>query len=163
MSQVFDPVVLVWDGREFEIPARRVMGAIHRVERHITFNEMQDYAERETAPLGILASAYASVLRYAGCKVTDEQVYEGMFEDGESVMMVINAVNNLLMMMLPAKARNRAMKALEEGEEEKTEAETGNSEGATLDSSKKHSKPSSKPAQTGPKRSGPTPPTKSGS
>lgn len=143
-NDVFDPIEVEWDGREYRIPPHKVMGAIHRVERYITFPEIVEYAERSAIPMGALSSAYAAVLRYAGAKVTDAEVYESLIQtdDPDEIM---EFVQNLLAMMLPKSARRKIEKAQEEGvsEEDETKASestSGNSKGGEPASSKKRSK-----------------------
>jgi hypothetical protein len=97
----FDDIRLSWAGREYTLPAGRVMAAIARVEDVITLVELRRYSERGTAPMAKLAMAYASVLREAGARVEDEEVYVGMFGPETSGAAVLTAINGLLAMMLP--------------------------------------------------------------
>lgn len=96
----FEPVKLTWQGDEYVIEADRVMGAIHRVESVITLHELMDYQKRGTAPMARLASAYASVLQYAGCRVRDADVYAGMFAEG-AAQAVSDSIDGLLALMVP--------------------------------------------------------------
>jgi len=97
----FDAVTLAWAGFEYVIPANRVMGAIARIEDVVTLEELGRYGERGTMPLAKLAMAYGAVLRYAGAKVKDEEVFAGMFSDGQKQNDLVTALMSLLTMMLP--------------------------------------------------------------
>jgi len=100
-SSPFDDIHLGWDGKQFTIPAHRVMGAIKRVEDHVTLAELQGDAGRGTLRLAKLSAAYAEVLRYAGvADVTEDAVYAGMFGD-QAQQNVVGAVASLLGMMIP--------------------------------------------------------------
>jgi hypothetical protein len=79
----FEDFVMEWKGREYRVPSRSLMGALARVEDHVTLVELQRYAARQTVPLAKVASAFASLLQYAGASVTAEDVYSGMFEDDD--------------------------------------------------------------------------------
>ncbi|KRR16864.1 hypothetical protein [Bradyrhizobium retamae] len=107
----FDDIHLAWQGKTFTIPADRVMGAIKRIEDHLTLAELQRDAGRGTLRLGKMAAAYADVLRYAGAgAVTESDVYAGMFgEDAEKN--VVGAVSMLLGMMIPHNVKLAVAKA----------------------------------------------------
>lgn len=101
----FDDIHLGWQGKTLTIPAHRVMGAIKRIEDHVTLAELQADAGRGTLRLGKLAAAYADVLRYAGAAgVTEEDVYAGMF-GVEAQKNVVGAIASLLGMMIPRNVR----------------------------------------------------------
>lgn len=97
---IFEPVVLTWNGQEYEIAPDRLMGAIATIEETITLKEVGQYAMKGDAPIAKLSIAYASVLRYAGCKVKDEEVYATMFKSGNDIS-VLGCINALLAMMIP--------------------------------------------------------------
>lgn len=103
----FDDIKLGWGGKVYTIPARKALGAIARIEQVITLKELTQFAQRETAPMAMLAQAYGSVLRYAGADVTDEDIYTGMFgAAGQDVSAVIaEAVQTLMLMMIPPAIR----------------------------------------------------------
>jgi hypothetical protein len=97
----FDAVTLSWEGRDHTIPANRVLGAIARIEDVVTLEELSRYGERGTMPLAKLAMAYGAVLRYAGANVKDDEVFTGMFSDGQKQSDLVTALMSLLTMMLP--------------------------------------------------------------
>jgi hypothetical protein len=102
MSGVFQDVRLEWHGKPLTIPARKIMGAIAVIERHITLKELGSAArDRETVPLAALASAWAAVLNYAGAEeVSNEEIYRDMLGGGTGNT-IIPAIEGLMAMMIP--------------------------------------------------------------
>lgn len=101
----FDDIHLGWMEKKYTIPAYRVMGAIKRIEDHITLGELQATASRGTIKLGRIAAAYAELLRYAGAEgVTEIEVYAGMFSKNAQAN-VVGAVSALLSMMIPTNVK----------------------------------------------------------
>ena len=100
---IFEEVRLAWKDDEIVIPANRVLSAIAVVEEQITFSELISCMQRAKPPLVAISKAFAGVLRFGGLRVTDEEVYAGMFETNVAER-VIHAVNTLLMMMTPPAA-----------------------------------------------------------
>lgn len=111
----FDPIELEWRGRTYPIPPRKVLGAIARVEEHLTFAELLAFGGRNTVATARLALAYGALLRYAGADVSDEDVYEGMFaaqvSAAESADAIVTAVALLMSMMIPPGARQKPVLA----------------------------------------------------
>jgi len=103
---IFEEVSLTWEGKEYKIEPTKVMGAIAKIEEIITLKELLEYFQKGDAPMAKLSMSFATVLRYAGAKVTDEEVYSGMFQDGlqDNIM---NSIYNLLFMMIPPSAINK--------------------------------------------------------
>lgn len=101
---VFDDIRLHWQGRDYVIRSNRVMGAIARIEDSLTIAELQQYSERNTAPLAKIAMAYGAVLRYAGARVDDDEVYEGLFAADDSSEVIMASLQTLLTMMVPPSA-----------------------------------------------------------
>jgi len=97
---IFEEVVLTWNGTEYRIEPTKVMGAIAKVEEIITLKELGEYAQKGDAPMAKLAMAFGSVLRYAGARVGDDEVYAGMF-GGANQTSASTSISNLLTMMIP--------------------------------------------------------------
>jgi hypothetical protein len=113
MARIFEDIHLAWGEETGTIPSDRVMGAIARIEQHITLPELYDAgASRKMPPLTLLAAAYGSVLRYAGLAVSDAEVYAGLFDKtrGEASL-VVTAVQGLMEIMIPPDALKAARKA----------------------------------------------------
>lgn len=108
---IFEEVVLTWKGIEYKIEPDKVMGAIARVEDVITLKELGEYAQKGDAPLAKLAMAYASILKYAGAKLTDAEVYQAMF-DREDNTNILGCINVLLTMMIPPQKEQPAKKEI---------------------------------------------------
>jgi hypothetical protein len=127
MQSVFTDIELEWEGRLFIIKPHKVMGAIARIEEHITLAELQAYSQKGTAPLAKLCMAYGAVLRYAGAAVSDDAVYAKAFDEPEAQQVVMTAVMNLMQMMLPAQARARLQELMNAPDEAPDgETPTGN-------------------------------------
>ena len=135
----FTDIELAWGGTIYTIRGQRVMGALSRIEDVITMPELQAYSARGTYPLAKLCSAYAAVLKYAGARVSDEDIYEMAFSGEAEQEAVIMGVMNLMKMMVPASARAKMEAAMSEvGSTE--EPDSGNSQPAEAASSKKPTK-----------------------
>jgi hypothetical protein len=102
---VFTDIEMVWAGKVYTIKSTRVMGAIAQMEGHLTLSEMGSYSHRQTVPLARLCQAYAAVLRYAGARVTAEEIYQFAFSGDDNQMAVFMAVMNLMMVATPADKR----------------------------------------------------------
>lgn len=102
---VFDDIHLNWQGRDYVIPANKVMGAIARIEDVITLTEIYEASQQRSVKFSRVSSAYATVLRFAGATVTDEEVYAGMFDGQSAAAAVRDALTGLLSMMIPPSAK----------------------------------------------------------
>lgn len=126
----FDDIALDWDGKTYTIPANKVMGAIARIEDVMTLGELLAYVERETAPFGKISAAYAAVLRYAGCRVTDDDVYAGIFaadkKPAEVQTIVITSLTTLLAMMMPKQPATADKESLPGNRRSRRAAAAGN-------------------------------------
>ena len=95
---LFKQVTLTWKGEEYTVPADQVMMMIAKVEDVLTLPELMNPKGR---PLAKIAMAYGTALRHAGAKVRDDEIYAAMFTTGEQASAATDAVNGLLMMMVP--------------------------------------------------------------
>jgi hypothetical protein len=99
---VFESQTLMWKGETYVIPSHRMLGAIATIEEHLTFTEMVR-AHLGRPPLVKIARAFGSLLRYAGCKVTDDEIYESIFDPKANIVERIQqALIAFLMMMTPS-------------------------------------------------------------
>jgi hypothetical protein len=147
---VFTDIELDWGGKVFTIRGQRVMGAISRIEDVITMPELQAYSLKGTYPLAKLCAAYASMLRYAGARVSDEEVYALCFAGEREQEAVVMGVMNLMKMMLPASARAKMEAALADPDgvqaQALEESDLGNSRATARASLKKPTRPRSRKA-----------------
>ena len=97
---LFKDVTLTWAGSEYVVQAGKLMRLIAIVEDIITLEELVGSSGRKRSKI---SEAYGAALRYAGAKVTDEDVYASLFS-AESAEHTVSAVNGLLMMMVPPEA-----------------------------------------------------------
>jgi hypothetical protein len=93
-------IVLVWKGEEFKVDAREVLPLIARIEEIITLGELADASTTGKVPLAKLSKAFGTALNYAGAKVTDEEMYVGMFSEGNMKAARL-AIMALIGMMIP--------------------------------------------------------------
>lgn len=121
MPAVFEDVKLQWRGDTYIIPSNRVMGAIARVEQHVTLNELYTSVdERGTIKIGTMAMAYGSLLRYAGAvTASDDDVYAGMFKDSADGNLMIEAIRGLIGLMMPPALRRELTLDFKSEEKEK--------------------------------------------
>lgn len=69
-------IVLTWRGAEYRIPDERAFEAGERVEDVVTLGELMSWGN---APkFHKLARCFATLLRFAGCKVSDREVLADM-------------------------------------------------------------------------------------
>lgn len=82
----FDDITVGWKGTEYKVPPNKCMGLLARIEEVLApTGGANDVITALTQPhrthLTKLACAYASALRYAGCNVSDEEVYLSLAKD----------------------------------------------------------------------------------
>lgn len=133
---VFSDIALEWGGKTYPIPADRVMKAIAVVEEHITLPEFLLVSVGRQVSVSKLCAAYGALLRYAGARVSDEEVYESVFKGGDLQGTIIRSVNEIMQLMIPPATRA----ALDSPGEAGQETSPGNSPATTAASSSKRTK-----------------------
>lgn len=93
-------VMLIWKGTEYRVEARDVLPMIAKIEEYVTFFELNKWRDPEKVSLAKLAMAYGTALRHAGARVTNDEVFEGMF-DSKGSERIAQSIQSLLMMMVP--------------------------------------------------------------
>ena len=113
---LFESQSLMWKGETYVIPSDRMLGAIATIEEHFTIMEMLA-ASHGRPPLVKISRAFAALLRYAGCKVSDEEMYRSIFDPQANIMERIEAalVTFLLMMTPPAQLSTSQAKGAASG------------------------------------------------
>jgi len=107
---IFDPIEIRWDETVYTIAPNRVLGAIARIEDIMTLKEIHDgVASRGAISLSKTAMAYGAVLRYAGAKCTDDEVYQALFGGKADGSVIITYLKTLLLMLTPPAGKNTAM------------------------------------------------------
>lgn len=107
---IFEEIKIAWKGRDYSIPPNRVLQCIAKVEDIITLTDLHRFSMSQSTPFGKLAMAFGAVLRHAGARVTDDEVHLAMFQNqDESTGTALQAVQMLLLMMIPPGARKKAM------------------------------------------------------
>lgn len=81
----FQEVKLSWDGEDYTIAPSEQMGLVHILESTLSGSTGRQaigvLLAPEGPPYGILAAAFGAMLRYAGAKVADEDIYLSMMDD----------------------------------------------------------------------------------
>lgn len=114
---LFEEVKLEWGGKEFAIAPDRVMRAIALVEEIVTIPELAREMQSGEFRCARLAEAYAALLRYAGARASQEEVYAVLFPSlgGDQTLRIASAVMTLLSMMVPPAAWKKTASAEEAG------------------------------------------------
>lgn len=99
---IFKELILTWKGTDYTVQPDKLLKLIAQVEDIITLNELYNYSQKGAAPISKLSMAYGVMLRYAGAKVTDEEVYSSSLAGGGEA--AVNATQAILLMMLPQDA-----------------------------------------------------------
>ncbi len=107
-ASAFDDITLGWRGQEYRIPATRVLECIARVEEVITLHDVMEMGQTGRIRLAPISRGYAVILRYAGCKVTDDEAYAGIFKQGARQEDALQLIGALLTMMLPRDVKAEA-------------------------------------------------------
>lgn len=109
---IFEKVVLTWLGEDFEIPPNQVMKALAKLEDVITMVQLMQYRSKGDFPLVKISMGYAAILRHAGARVTDEEVYAEMFkgEAAEAREKALAAMYALMELMVPP-AKSKEVKS----------------------------------------------------
>ncbi len=105
----FEDIKLGWAGKQYSIPARKVLQAIAMIEECITFQELLKYSQAGQVPFAKISKAYAIVLRYAGAEFTEEEIYEGMFSEEHALANAMAAMQGLMEMMIPPHVKKRML------------------------------------------------------
>ncbi|MFA5387044.1 MAG: hypothetical protein WC322_01455 [Candidatus Paceibacterota bacterium] len=106
---MFEDVILKWRGVDYPVKYNRIVGAIARVEQHLTLFELLQYTERNTIPFGRVSQAFQAALAYAGAKVTVDEIYEWMMDNPAEMVNVTECLNSLLELMVPPSLKNKSV------------------------------------------------------
>lgn len=91
-------VTLTWDGREYVIPETNLFRALQKVEDHLTLYEIVTHSARGSVPMAKLAGAYCALLRHAGARVQEMDVFRVVQRDPNQAAELTQC---LLMMLAP--------------------------------------------------------------
>lgn len=98
---MFGDLKFEWEGQKYTVEPTMELTA--KVEDVIVLTELLSAMERNKPPFAKLAMAFGILLRAAGAKVADRDVYSAMFNsgEGEAAQAATSAVNALLVLMMP--------------------------------------------------------------
>lgn len=108
---MFDDIEIEYNGKTRTIKANEVMRCIAKVEQAVSLPDLVEFMQSGKPRMASLAIGYAALLNYAGFKVTEAQVYAGMFGDNDKVVSAIEATSALLSLMIPPSAMDAKKKA----------------------------------------------------
>jgi hypothetical protein len=97
---IFQEIKLFWKEDEFVIPPDRILGAVAEIEEIVTLPDLLLMMGGKMT-MARLSRAYGVLLRYAGAKLTDDQVYGGLVTRGETFEQMQVACIGLLAVMIP--------------------------------------------------------------
>jgi hypothetical protein len=91
MAAIFRKVAMRWQGAEYEI--KPTMGLINDIEQKISLSLTAQRMAAGQPPLSHIAVIAGTMLRSAGCKVTDEDIYlEISTGSGDDITSMITAI-----------------------------------------------------------------------
>lgn len=99
MVDVFENISLSWGGEQFEIYPNLEM--IAKIENIITMPELVSCMHKGNPPFAKLAMAFGIILRTAGSRVSDNEIYQGMFSSEAGREAVGGAMSALISVMSP--------------------------------------------------------------
>lgn len=110
----FEDVKLTWDGEDFTVPADRQLMMIAQIEDALAGDDgvqaIGVLLRKEGVPYSRLACAYGAALRYAGCDISNDDVYLSMMEGlsqnkSEMVAQIQSATMAMLSIVSPPMGR----------------------------------------------------------
>lgn len=133
---VFEEVRLAWAGQEHVIPAGDMLRLIARLEDVLAIGDFVKAEARGQIPFAKVAICYGMALRHCGVKVSDEEVYRGMFGAGGAELMRLGrtAYYTLMALMVPPEAlrkKDDASPGKPGGAEEKPAASSPSATGSS--------------------------------
>jgi hypothetical protein len=118
---MFDDIEIEYNGKTRTIKATEVMRCIAKVEQAVSLPDLVEFMQSGKPRMASLAIGYTALLNYAGFRVTEAQVYAGMFGDQDKVVSAIEATSALMSLMIPPSALNDKKKAEIESQSETDE------------------------------------------
>lgn len=99
---IFDDIEFEWEGVPYTLAGdSKIMKVLAAVEDHITISELITQQQSGNVPLAKLSAAYATMLRFAGARVSDAEVYRGMWQGMADSSSIATAITALLAIMVP--------------------------------------------------------------
>ena len=91
-------LTLTWDGVQYPVPERRIFALGEEVERIVTLVDIQGWAARPQ--LRRMARSYATMLRFAGARVSDDEVFRAIVSNAEDGAVVAEAMQALMVALM---------------------------------------------------------------
>lgn len=100
--KVFQDISLEWNGDNYSIRGDdNIMTLISRVEDVLPLGQLYDMSKSSHINMSRLATAFAVMLRHAGCEVSTPEVYAGMFQGDKPAQNAQLAIAQLIALMVP--------------------------------------------------------------
>lgn len=77
MTAIFNQVTVPWKGEDHAVTAN--MAVINRIENHVSLAVLANKMQEGNVPISHYSAVIGELLRHAGVKVTNEEVYQEMF------------------------------------------------------------------------------------
>jgi len=103
----FEPITIGWKGEDYTVPPTKCMGLLAALEEVLAPGQnnsaIEVLAQPHRAHMTKLAKAYATALRYAGCGVSDQEVYlslaKGVAQGGAEGFEALKTLGDALLLM----------------------------------------------------------------
>jgi hypothetical protein len=126
----FTEITLNYDGNEYLVPADKIWGLAEAVEDIVTFTWLAPRLSTGEFPAGRIFRAYASALRYAGCKgITAEELRQKV--GYKQLAQMAYELSGILMAIQPSADMELGASSDEEAEKVKKKATAKRSKPAT--------------------------------
>ena len=107
MASIFNEISIEWGDVEYHITP--TMKLINKIENEVSLTRLAMRASTGDVPLSQVALVFMHLLNSGGCQVSQEQVFQAMFEkDGNAVVM--EALNLALTAFFPTTESNADLK-----------------------------------------------------
>lgn len=109
----FEAVSITWKGAEYVVPPDRVLALIAAVEDVITLPELAAMGEARRPKVAKIAAGYGAWLRFAGCRVTDAEVFSSIYSTAVTPASAMEHIAALMSVLMPSDIRKATVEQLE--------------------------------------------------
>lgn len=130
--QGFDEVTLTWRGEDYIVPADRQLMLVAKIEDALSGDSGKQaialLLRPEGPPYARLAQAFGAALRFAGCHVSDDEIYLSIMDglaksDASTITNTQAAIMALLSVVSPP--MGRALSGFDEKKSQKKQPKAG--------------------------------------
>lgn len=141
----FDDIQIGWKGRDYAVPATHCMELLGRIEEILAppgsgQNVIDLLSQPHKAHMTKMSRAYATALRFAGCQVTDQEVYlslaKGVMQGGAAGYgAILTLAQGLMLMFFPEWVADEELANGDDGEPGNEDRAANGSGAASSDTS----------------------------